>query len=78
MARPIPVVPVTMATLRSNSFIGDCSLHFLLAAISIGCGRIPFPQLTSSRQRKAVTSLLLPLPSGNYRFLQIYAAFERQ
>ena len=36
MARPIPVVPVTMATLFSNSFMGDCSLYFFLAAILSG------------------------------------------
>jgi hypothetical protein len=27
VARPIPVVPVTMATFPSKSFMGDC-LHF--------------------------------------------------
>jgi hypothetical protein len=31
MARPFPVVPVTMATLFSNSFMGARSLYFLRA-----------------------------------------------
>jgi hypothetical protein len=65
MARPIPVVPVTTATLPSNSFMGNSSLLYLFAAISTNRKRITFPALTPSGRRKAEKSLLFALPYGN-------------